>query len=75
MIFDTIAATLGGIAKDIQVACIATGDFIVEEVSSIPAAFSAGYDHGLVSSTTPDTPPVIEEQPKQPTHTPFSEAA
>lgn len=63
MIFDTIAATLGGVAKDIQKAAVATGEFIVEEVSSIPAAFSAGYDHGLMSSSD-ETPPIIEEEPK-----------
>ena len=52
MILDTMFATLGGITKDIQLAVVATGEFIVEEVSSIPAAFSAGYDHGLMTSHT-----------------------
>jgi len=70
MILDTMFATLGGITKDIQKAAVATGEFIVEEVSSIPAAFSAGYDHGLMSSSD-KTPPVIEEEPKSP----FSTAA
>lgn len=59
MIFDRIAATLGGLTKDIQEACVATGEFLVEEVSSIPAAFTAGYDHGLMTSTDP----VVEETP------------
>jgi len=47
-----IAATVGGITKDITVAAGNTFDYIVEEVSSIPDAFSAGYDHGLI--TGPD---------------------
>lgn len=59
MILDTMFATLGGITKDIQKAAVATGEFIVEEVSSIPAAFTAGYDHGLMTSTDP----VVEETP------------
>jgi len=66
MILDAMFATLGGITKDIQKAAIATGEFIVEEVSSIPAAFSAGYDHGLMSSSEPEVlPPVTDEEPKQ----------
>lgn len=74
MILDRLAATFGGIAKDIQQAAIATGDFIVEEVSSIPTAFSAGYDHGLMSSSDPIDLLVIEEQ--QPTqHRPFGTIA
>jgi len=50
-----IAATIGGIAKDISVAAGNTFDYIVEEVSSVPAALSAGYDHGLL--TGPDIEP------------------
>lgn len=44
-----IAATVGGITKDITVAAGNTFDYIVEEVSSIPGAFSTGFDHGLVT--------------------------
>jgi hypothetical protein len=50
-----IAATVGGIAKDISVAAANTYDYIIEEVSSVPDALSAGYDHGLF--TGPDLEP------------------
>jgi hypothetical protein len=47
-----IATTIGGIAKDITVAASNTFDYIVDEVSSVPSAFSTGFDHGLI--TGPD---------------------
>jgi hypothetical protein len=50
-----IAATTGGIIKDITVAAESAFKTVVEEVSSIPEAFSAGYDHGLF--TGPDLEP------------------
>ena len=42
-----IAATAGGLIKDTQVALSNTWDVLSDEVSSIPDAFSTGYDHGL----------------------------
>lgn len=42
-----IAATTGGLIKDTQVALGNAWDVITDEVSSIPDAFSTGYDHGL----------------------------
>lgn len=48
-----IAATLGGLVKDIQVGLEHTYEYVVEEVSSIPEAFSTGYDHGIVTSPEP----------------------
>jgi hypothetical protein len=47
-----IAATTGGIIKDITVAAESAFNTVVEEVSSVPEAFSMGYDHGLF--TGPD---------------------
>lgn len=42
-----IAATTGGLIKDTQVALSNAWDVLSDEVSSIPDAFSTGYDHGL----------------------------
>lgn len=42
-----IAATTGGLIKDTQVALGNAWDVITDEISSIPDAFSTGYDHGL----------------------------
>ena len=42
-----IAATTGGLIKDTQVALGNAWDVLSDEVSSIPNAFSTGYDHGL----------------------------
>jgi len=58
-----IAATVGGIAKDISVAASNTFDYIVEEVSLVPDALSAGYEHGLFtgSDIEPDHHVNVEE--------------
>jgi len=48
--FAFIAATTGGLIKDIVVGVSNVGEWIVDEVSSIPDAFSAGYEHGIISS-------------------------
>lgn len=64
MILDRFAAAVGGVFKDIQEAAIATGDFIVDEVSSVPAAFSAGYDHGLMSHSEPGESNEIIAEPE-----------
>ena len=45
-----IAAFTGGIVKDIQVGIGNAYDYVCEEVSSVPEAFSAGYDHGIMSA-------------------------
>ena len=42
-----IAATAGGLIKDTQVALSNAYDIITDEITSIPDAFSTGYDHGL----------------------------
>ena len=52
MIFDKVAAFTGGIIKDTVVGISDAATWLVDEVSSIPEAFTAGYDHGIM--TAPD---------------------
>lgn len=54
MIFDKVAAFTGGLIKDTVVGISDSFDWIVEEVSSIPDAFSAGYEHGIMSAPDED---------------------
>lgn len=44
-----IAATVGGLCKDTVVGINNVTTYIVDEISSIPDAFSTGYDHGLIT--------------------------
>lgn len=53
MIFDKVAAFAGGLIKDTVVGITDAATWLVDEVSSIPDAFTAGYDHGLI--TGPET--------------------
>jgi hypothetical protein len=50
MLLDKMAAFTGGIIKDTVVGISDSFDWIVEEVSAIPDAFSAGYEHGIMSA-------------------------
>lgn len=45
-----IAAAVGGLVKDVVVGVENAYDYVVEEVSSIPEAFSTGYEHGIMSA-------------------------
>lgn len=52
-----IAAFTGGLVKDIVVGVENAYDYVVEEVSSIPDAFSTGYEHGIMSAPDEDEDP------------------
>ena len=51
--FTHIAAFTGGLIKDTVVGVSNVAEWVVDEVSSIPDAFSSGYEHGLI--TGPET--------------------
>ena len=45
----SIAAFTGGLVKDTVVGVSNLASWVVDEVSSIPDSFSAGYEHGLIT--------------------------
>lgn len=57
MVFDRLAAGLGGLVKDVVVGVGDTAEWIIDEVSSIPEAFSVGYSHGLITGSDVETTP------------------
>lgn len=48
-----IASTLGGVVKDLQVGVTNVGEYLYDEVCSIPSAFESGYDSGIISGDSP----------------------
>jgi hypothetical protein len=72
-----IAATVGGITKDITVVAESTFKTVVEEISAVPEALSTGFEHGLF--TGPDIEPDhhvdVEEIASQHSGPTFTKAA
>lgn len=66
-----VFATIGGVLKDTVVLTKRAVHTVVDEVSSIPGAFSAGYENGLFTGEDAEhTEPVEQKKPEL-----FSQAA